>query len=133
MNKKILMISMTLFAVAMLVAPVMAKGPVNNPHAVLETTTQGAPVLDLNLPSEVTNRWFSLDVHVIVKPADKFNCPTELDVGNTYMLWLINSDYRGKWVKMSQTGYLGLFAFFGLTAPSDVPAEGVYIWGAKTD
>ena len=136
MNKKILIVSISLFAVAMLVAPVIAKGPLNaevkndNPNASLDTTTSGTDVLDLNLPSGVTQRWFGEDVHVKVKPADEFNNPTRLNVGDNFMMWLMNPDYRGKWVKMSQSGYLGLFDFFGLTPPTGVPLGGVYIWGS---
>jgi hypothetical protein len=139
MNKKILTIGVVLLAVAILVTPVMAQGPFKNPKAVLETTTQGSPVLDLNLPSEVTNRWFGPNcVHIIVKPADEFYCPTKLDVEDNFMMWLTNADYRGKWVHMNKgtalppSGYLGLFTIFGLTVPTDIPEEGVYIWGAKT-
>jgi len=135
MEKKILMASMTLLALAMLVAPAMAKGPLNavgkNLNASLDTTSSGTDVLDLNLPSGVTQRWFGTEVYIKVKPADKFYNPTTLDVGDNFLVWLMNADYRGKWVKMSQTGYLGLFALFGLTPPTDVPPEGVYIWGSK--
>ena len=135
MNKKILMISMTLIAVAMLFTPAMAKGPLEavgkNPNASLDTTSFGTDVLDLNLPSGVTQRWFGTEVYIKVKPADKFYNPTTLDVGDNFMMWLMNPDYRGKWVKMSQTGYLGLFILFGLTPPTDVPTQGVYIWGSK--
>lgn len=142
MNKKILIISMALFAIAMLVAPAMAKGPLNavdkNPNASLDTTTSGTDVLDLNLPSGVTNRWFGTGVRVKVRPADKFYNPTTLDVGDNFIMWLTNPDYRGKWVKMNKgglappSGYLGLFVIFGLTPPTDVPPEGVYIWGSRT-
>ena len=135
MNKKILIISITLLTVAMLVAPVMAN-PINsvdkNPNAVLDVATEivpGVPVVDLNLPSGVTNRWFGSEARVKVKPADEFYNPTKIDVGDNFIIWLMNSDYRGKWVKMSQTGYLGLFDFFGLVLLTDVPSEGVYIWG----
>lgn len=138
MNKKILMISISLLAVAMLAIPVMAKGPLNavdkNPNLVLDYTTKivsGIPVMDLNLPSGVTQRWFGYEARVKVKPADEFNNPTILDVGDNFLMWLMNEDYRGKWVKMSQTGYLGLFDFFGLTPPTGVPLDGVYIWGSK--
>ncbi|MFC1487784.1 hypothetical protein ACFLRN_08885, partial [Thermoproteota archaeon] len=130
----------SLLAVIMFVVPAMAKGPINavdkNPNAVLDTTTKivpppGVPVVDLNLPSEVTNRWFGDEVHVTVKPVGKFYNPTTLDAGDDFLMWLMNPDYRGKWVKMSQTGYLGLFDFFGLTPPINVPAAGVYVWGSK--
>jgi hypothetical protein len=142
MKKKILMVSITLLALAMLVIPVMAKASNavgKNPNVVPETTTSGTDVLDLNLPSGVTNRWFGTEAHIIVKPADKFYNPTEivLDVTanpmaeNSFLQWLINTDYRATWVKMTQTGYLALFAFFGLTPPTNVPTEGVYIWGSK--
>jgi hypothetical protein len=136
MNKKILTISMTLFAVAMLVIPVMAE-PINNPHAVLDTTTGETDVLDLNLPSGVTNRWFGDEAHIIVKYADKFHCPYKIDVEDNWFAWMMNPDNRGKWVHMNKgdattfTGYLGIFAALGLTPPTDVPPEGVYIWGSK--
>ncbi|MFX0202669.1 MAG: hypothetical protein ACFFCW_41730 [Candidatus Hodarchaeota archaeon] len=138
MNKKILIISMALLAIAMLVAPVMAK-PSNavdkNPNVVLDTTTLrpgGVPVVDLNLPSEVTNRWFGSEAHIVVKPADKFYNPTEIQLDQTNFWMWFSPEYRGKWVKMSQMGYLALFTFFGLTPPTDVPPEGVYIWGSRT-
>lgn len=137
MNKKILMISTTLLAIAILATPVMARGPLiavdENPNAVLDVTTEivpGLSVVDLNLPSGVTQRWFGYGVRVKVKPADEFNNPTTLDVGDNFLMWLMNEDYRGRWIKMSQTGYLGLFDFFGLTLPTGVPSEGVYIWGS---
>jgi hypothetical protein len=141
-NKKILIICITLLATAMVVAPVMAKGPPpenvegKNPNSVEEGCTNppfvGVVVLDLDLPSEIINRWFGSNIHVIVKPADKFYNPTELDVGDNFMMWLMNPDYRGKWVHMTKAGYLGLRAFFGLPSAGDVPEEGIYIWGAKT-
>lgn len=143
MNKKILGIGMSLFAMFLLATPVMAKGPVKaadkNPNAEI----LGGFVLELTSPSQVINRWFGVnvphpDLHIIVKPANEFNCPTELDVGDNFTMWLTNPDYRGKWVHMNKgtalppTGYLGLFTIFGLPVPTDVPDEGVYIWGAKT-
>jgi hypothetical protein len=139
MKKKILIICMTLLTLAMLVIPVMAKGPINsvdkNPNAILETTTLrpgGVPVVDLNLPSEVTNRWFGPEAHIVVKPADKFYNPTEIQFDHTnFWMWFMPEN-RGIWAKMTQTGYLALFAFFGLTPPTNVPADGVYIWGSKT-
>ena len=137
MNKKILSISTFLLTIAVLATPIFAEGPLNavdkNPNAVLDVATKIVPgvlVLDLNLPSGVTQRWFGDEARVKVKPADEFYNPTTLDVGDNFLMWLMNEDYRGTWVKMSQTGYLGLFDFFGLTLPTDVPSEGVYIWGS---
>ena len=141
MNRKILMACMALLAVAMLVTPVMARGPLNavgkNPNVeIIGDAPSGAPVLDLNLPSGVTKRWFGDEVQALVKPANQFHCPTELDVGDNFVLWLMNENYRGKWVHMNKgaafppSGYLGLFTIFDLIAPTDVPEEGVYIWGS---
>ena len=119
--------------------PVMAKGPINsndkNPNAVLETTSVllEVDVLDLNLPSGVTQRWFGDHARIKVKPVGKFYNPTTLDVEDNFVMWLFNQDYRGVWVHMSKTGYLGLFSFFGLTGPNPdtIPVEGVYIWGNR--
>ncbi len=139
MNKKILIMSMTLFAVAMLVAPVLAKGPPpenvvgKNPNAVVDTATIGPfsmYVLDLNLTSEVTNRWFGGHAHVIVKSADKFYNPTEIIFDETNSTDWLGDPYRGMWVKMTPEGYEAIFERFGLEVPY-IPETGVYMWGSK--
>jgi len=137
MNKKILMITMGLFIVAMAVSPVMGKGPINaaekNPNAVVEDGiffTAPWTKVDLVLPSGVVNRWIywpESTTSVLVRPADVFSCPTEIEFDETnFMVWLTNPEYSHKWVHMSQTGYAALFAFFGMTVPS-IPPEGVYL------
>lgn len=138
MNKKTLVVPVVLIVGIMLIIPVNAKGPVNaeeaNPNAELLESIYSPMFnsLELNLPSEITNRWFgSGGVRVIVKPADKFYNPTDvlLDVADV-PLWF--TDYRATWVKMTKAAYLSLFVMFGLTQPTDVPDEGVYVWGGKT-
>lgn len=135
MGKKILTLCIVLLAAAILVAPVLAKGPINaedkNDIPNAEIIVGGASVLDLTPPSEVTNRWFGANnIHVIVKPADQFYNPTEIEFNEfTVGMWFMEV-YRGKWVKMTQAGYEALFTMFGLPVP-DIPPEGVYAWGAK--
>jgi len=153
MNKKILIISMTLLAVGMLVTPVMARGPVNaeikndNPNMEIIEGNAGIQMLEQTLPSGVILRWIYFPmvpsiVHTKVKFVTEFSNPELLDVGDNYMMWLMNPDYRQKWVKMNKgvyepyghpdsAGYLGLFATFGFPEPA-CPAEGVYIWGKET-
>jgi hypothetical protein len=137
MNKNMLVIAMILMVGAMLVTPVMAKGPLKaidkNPNAeILQSGTFPLASLELTPPSEITNRWFGPEgVRVIVKPADKFYNPTDIVLDEAdVMLWF--SDYRATWVKMTKSAYELLFTMFDLPPPTDVPDEGVYIWGAKT-
>jgi hypothetical protein len=128
---------MVLFGVVMLITPVIGKGPLNaaekNPNAVIETGTfYTAPwtKVELVLPSGTVNRWIywpESTTSVLVKPADKFYCPTEIEFDETnFMSWLTNPDYIGTWVHMSQEGYAALFAYFGMSIPS-IPPEGVYL------
>ena len=142
MNKKILMISTILLAVGMLVTPVWARGPVNaeikndNPNMDVIYNIVEVQMLEQTLPSGVILRWIYFPmvpsiVHVKVKFATEFSNPELLDVGNNFMMWLTNPDYRQKWVHMNKAGYLGLFAIFGFPEP-DCPTEGVYIWGKET-
>ena len=145
MNKKILMSGMLLLAVGMLISPVMGNGPINavekNPRLFVETglyegERNGVPFavpwtkVDLVLPSGVTYRriyWPTSTTCVLVKPADSFYCPTEIEFDHTnFMAWLTNPDYIGTWVHMSKAGYEALFAFFGMTVPS-VSSDGVYL------
>ena len=137
---------MILFAAAILVSPVMGKGPINavdkNPRIVVETgfyegvLPNGVPFsvpwtkVELVLPSGVIYRriyWPNSVTCVLVKPADSFYCPTEIEFDETnFRTWLGNPDYVGEWVHMSAAGYAALFTFFGMTVPS-IPTEGVYL------
>jgi hypothetical protein len=136
-NKKIVIMGMTLLALTLLVAPVMAEpleAEVKNdtPNAEIIVSIYGFQMLEITTPSEVRLRWIYFPestIHTKVKYADKFSNPTKLDVGDDFMTWLTNQDYREKWVKMSKTGYLNLHTIFGFPAPEGVPEAGVYIWG----
>jgi cytochrome bd-type quinol oxidase subunit 1 len=138
-NKKISIISIILFAAAMLVSPVMGTGPINaadqNPNVGVETGIYmpfAVPwtKVELVLPSGVIYRrifWPNSITSVLEKPADSFYCPTEIEFDETnFMTWLTNPDYIGKWVHMSAAGYATLFTVFGMTVPS-IPPEGVYL------
>jgi hypothetical protein len=145
-NKKIFTMSMILVAAAMLVSPVMGEGPIKavdkNPRIVVETgifegvLPNGVPFavpwtkVELVLPSGVIYRriyWPDSITKVLVKPADSFYCPTEIEFDETnFMTWLVNPDYIGKWVHMSAAGYEALFSYFGMTVPT-VPTEGCYL------
>lgn len=137
--------SIILFVVAMFVSPVMGKGPINaadqNPNVVVETgfytgEVNGVPFavpwtkVELVLPSGVVYRrifWPNSVTSVLIKPADKFYCPTEIEFDVTnFMTWLTNPDYIGKWVHMSAAAYAVLFTVFGMTVPS-IPPAGVYL------
>lgn len=131
------MSSMLLLAVGMLISPVMGNGPINavekNPRLFVETGISFGVVpwtkVDLVLPSGVTYRriyWPESTTCVLVKPADSFHCPTEIEFDHTnFTVWL-TPDYIGTWVHMSKAGYEALFAFFGMTVPSVSP-DGVYL------
>ena len=145
MNKKISIICIILFVAAMFVSPVMGTGPINavdeNPNVVVETgiytgEINGVPFavpwtkVELVLPSGVIYRrifWPNSITSVLVKPADSFYCPTEIEFDETnFMTWLTNPDYIGKWVHISAAGYAALFTVFGMTVPS-IPTKGVYL------
>jgi hypothetical protein len=141
-NKKIFMMSMTLLALTILVAPVMAeplKAEVKNdiPNAeIINGSFYGVPIQELTqiLPSGVIHNWVyfpGATIHTKILPRDKFDNPTTLDVGDDFSGWLANTDYLGKWVKMSKAGYVGLHLAFGFVDyPFElIPEEGVYIMG----
>jgi hypothetical protein len=147
-NKKIFIMSMTLIALTMLVAPVMAeplKAEVKNDNPDAEildgflysSSFPPIPIQELTqiLPSGVIHNWVyfpgEVTIHTKVLPRDKFYKPTTLDVGANFGDWLANTDYLGKWVKMSKAGYVGLHLAFGFVDyPFDlIPDEGVYIMG----
>ena len=150
LKKKILTTSIILIALGMLVAPVMARGPVtaeiknDNPNVEIMYGNIDCYMVMQTLPSGVILMWGYFPnipsvVHVKVKFATEFSNPELLDAGDNYMMWLMNQDYRRKWVHMNKgvyapypsgTGYLGLFALFGFPE-LDCPAEGVYIWGKE--
>ena len=127
---------MVLSSLVLLVLPVMAKpetrGPLNaaenNPNADLFLVGGFVPKLDLIAPSGVTNRWINWPAstsRVVIKPADKFNCPNAIDMGNDWFSILMYSENWNKWVFLSQTGYEELLAAFSLPPPADT--GGVYM------
>ncbi len=141
MNKKILITSLALLAISIIVAPVMgeplkAEDKTNIPNAEIIYSVFGMGIQELTqiLPSGVIHNWVYFPdstVHTKIKPRDKFYNPTTLDVEDNFGEWLTNTDYLGKWVKMSKTGYVNLHLAFGFVDyPFDlIPDEGVYIMG----
>ncbi|MEJ2127097.1 MAG: hypothetical protein P8X84_06320, partial [Candidatus Bathyarchaeota archaeon] len=101
MNKRILIIGISLLVAAMFVSPVMGTGPINavdkNPNVVVETgfytgEINGVPFavpwtkVELVLPSGVIYRrifWPNSVTSVLIKPADIFHCPTEIEFDET--------------------------------------------------
>jgi hypothetical protein len=137
MEKRILLIGMTLLSLVFLVLPVMAKpdtrGPLNsvgkNPNADLYFISGFIPKLDITTGSGLINRWINWPTgatsRVVIKPANQFNCPNAIDMGDSWLEILTNPEYWNKWVFLSQSGYEELFAAFGMPAPADT--GGVYM------
>ena len=152
-KKKILVVAFALMFAAMLVAPVMARGPVtaetknDNPNVEIIYGNNESHIFKQTLPSGVILMWIYFPnlpsvVHVKVKFATEFSNPELLNVGDNFLMWLNpEMGYRKKWVHMNRgvyalpgmggAGYLGLFKIFGFPEP-DCPPEGVYIWGKET-
>ena len=128
---------MALLSLVLLVLPVLAKpetrGPLNsagkNPNANLFLVFGFIPKLDLVTPSGVTNRWINWPTgatsRVVIKPADSFQCPNAIDMGDSWFIILSNPEYWNKWVYLSQDGYEALFATFLLPPPAET--GGVYM------
>ena len=126
----------------MLVAPVMAKpisrGPLNaadkNPNIDLRWGIPPDPELppaenvEMVTPSGLINRWINFSSstsRVVIRPDDKFKCPTAVEVGDLwYLVFMVEANHN-KWCHMSRAGFEGLAAYYQGTAP-DTNGAGVY-------
>jgi hypothetical protein len=141
MNKKVLGIALTVFFSAILIAPVMAIGPINaegkNPHVVIHGfNTQ------MLLPSGVMNEWIENPelpgpVVVTVKDAAKFQIRTAYVIDNPAMIG-VAFVMENQWLKLSQGAFAAFLAFLGFDPagatgfPDGIYMQMVYVgWSAN--